>query len=58
MNTAVRFGLEREGRLPAGAHSFAWDGRDERGARVASGVYLASLTVDGERRTVPLVLLR
>ena len=47
-----------EGPLPAGAHSFTWDGRDERGARVASGVYLASVRVDGERRTAPLVLLR
>jgi hypothetical protein len=47
-----------EGRLAAGAHAFNWDGRDAGGARVASGVYLASVTVDGERRTAPVVLLR
>ena len=28
---------------PAGYHTLVWDGRDERGGRVASGVYLYSL---------------
>ncbi|MFH1502741.1 MAG: alpha/beta hydrolase-fold protein [Candidatus Eisenbacteria bacterium] len=28
------------GRLPAGPHEVVWDGRDERGVRVASGIYL------------------
>ncbi len=32
-----------EGQLPAGAHEFQWDGRDEAGATLASGVYLVQL---------------
>ena len=33
-----------EGHRSAGTHAVAWDGRDGRGASVASGVYLARLT--------------
>lgn len=29
-----------QGRFPAGIHSFRWDGRDDRGTLVSSGVYL------------------
>jgi len=29
------------GELPAGRHEFSWDGRDDRGVAVSSGVYLA-----------------
>ncbi len=37
---------------PAGARSLAWDGRDEDGAPVPAGVYLATVrTVDGIART-------
>lgn len=32
-----------QGRLPAGRHAVSWDGRDERGAQVASGLYLLRL---------------
>lgn len=37
------------GRVAAGRHAVAWDTRDESGARVAPGLYLVSLEVDGER---------
>lgn len=36
-----RVKLLHEGPLNAGAHEFVWDGRDERGRPMASGVYLA-----------------
>ena len=43
--------------LVDGAHEVVWDGRDERGRRVAPGVYFAGLRTEaGEmRRTVTLV---
>jgi len=44
--------------LPAGAHRATWDGRDEGGARVASGVYLARLETPHGAQTRRLVLLR
>jgi hypothetical protein len=34
-----------QGRLGAGIHATAWDGRDEAGAHVASGVYVARVDV-------------
>lgn len=39
-----------EGRLPAGVHTVTWDGRDERGNRMATGLYL--LRVEANRRVV------
>ncbi len=44
--------------LPAGVHQVLWDGRDDAGRSVASGVYLAWLHVGREARSVRLVLLR
>lgn len=39
------------GRQPGGAqYEVAWDGRDAAGVPVASGTYLVSLHVDGERQ--------
>jgi len=35
-----------------------WDGRDDRGRRVASGIYLFELTADGARSTRKLLILR
>ncbi len=35
-----------------------WDARDESGARVAAGVYLARIVVGGTARTAPIVLVR
>ncbi len=50
--------LENGTRLPAGPHTTAWDGRDERGRDVASGVYLYRLTVGGETFSESMVLLK
>jgi hypothetical protein len=47
-----------QGVLEAGRYSAAWDGRDERGARVAAGVYYYALRADGglklEKRLIVL----
>jgi protocatechuate 3,4-dioxygenase beta subunit len=42
----------------AGYHSVLFDGRDERGARLASGVYLSCLEAAGRRSVRPLVLAK
>jgi len=42
----------------AGPHTAVWDGRDGRGARLASGVYMCRLEVDGEMLTRRMVLLK
>ncbi len=47
-----------EGRQPAGLHRLVWDGRDEKGARVTSGVYLIRSVAGGRTRTGKAVLLR
>ena len=40
--------LQRDQAVAAGRHVVTWDGRSDGGGRVASGVYLVRLTVDGE----------
>jgi hypothetical protein len=47
-----------EGRQEAGEHSVAWDGRDERGRPLPSGVYFARLAAAGEIRGQRLILLK
>jgi hypothetical protein len=47
-----------DGRLEPGLHRTAWDGRDDRGMKVASGVYLARITVDGRKRNIKMSLLK
>jgi len=42
----------------AGAHSFAWNATDEHGARLASGVYVLSLTSHQSRVNRKVVLLK
>jgi hypothetical protein len=44
--------------LPAGVHEAAWDGRDDRGRAVASGVYLARLEAGGLVQQHKLTLVR
>jgi hypothetical protein len=41
-----------------GEHRVVWDGRDESGASVASGVYLVRATAEGVSRYSGLVLVR
>jgi hypothetical protein len=42
----------------AGSHAEVWDGRSDRGDRLASGVYLSRLEVDGEALSRTMVLLK
>jgi hypothetical protein len=44
--------------LPAGPHRVAWDGCDEAGRAVASGVYLARLAAGDQVRERKLTLVR
>lgn len=46
------------GSRAAGAHRVRWDGRDEAGHRLASGVYLYRLTSGGELRQRRMLLLK
>jgi hypothetical protein len=45
-------------RMIAGVHSVVWDGRDERGEMVASGIYLARLESGTTARTVKMLLMK
>jgi len=47
-----------EGAQAAGAHLVEWNGRDERGTPLASGVFFAELESGGEIRRQSLVLVR
>jgi flagellar hook assembly protein FlgD len=42
--TGRRVRLLAEGALPAGSHAVRWDGTDQGGAALGSGVYLVRLT--------------
>jgi hypothetical protein len=47
----------RDESMPAGGHAVTWNGRDERGVRAASGIYLAVLQAEGRTSSRRLVLL-
>ena len=47
-----------DGRREAGRHSVSWDGCDDDGRPVESGVYLARLAVAGEVTTAKLTFVR
>lgn len=47
-----------DGVANSSSFSFQWDGRDERGARVASGLYFARLRIAGEVVTRKFVVVR
>ncbi len=44
--------------MPAGAHSVSWDGTDNSGTSVASGIYLYRLSAEGKARTKKMELLK
>jgi hypothetical protein len=46
------------GPRPAGRHQERWDGRDDTGAPVASGLYLYQLQVGGDRSIRKMLLLK
>jgi hypothetical protein len=46
------------GSLPAGDHRLGWDGRDDAGAAVAGGMYLAILRAGDETRTLKMSLVK
>ncbi|HOX26016.1 MAG TPA: S8 family serine peptidase [Candidatus Krumholzibacteria bacterium] len=48
----------QSGVLAIGRHSATWDGRDQAGREMPSGVYLARLSGGGTSRQVKLVLVR
>lgn len=47
-----------DGHLPAGSYSPVWDGRDDAGLEVPSGVYFAKITTPAGEQTAKLVLAR
>ena len=44
--------------LPAGRHEVTWQGRNDQGGVVASGVYFARLVCDGEVQTTKMTLTK
>jgi hypothetical protein len=46
------------GSLSAGLHSSVWDGRDNAGKTVSSGVYLARFIMEGKTETRKMALVR
>lgn len=46
------------GSLPTGEHRVVWDGRDDGGAAVGSGIYLCRLEADGVASTRAVTLLK
>jgi len=48
--------LDRE--LPAGTHRVRWDGKDDAGQPLASGIYFYQLTYDGGKQTKKMLLVK
>jgi hypothetical protein len=44
--------------MPAGRHEIVWDGRNDRGHRIASGIYLVRIGWKNRAETGRIVLLR
>ena len=53
-----RVTLLHEGALESGPALFEWNGRDDQGRELASGVYLARLMFEGGSRQVKLIMIR
>ena len=57
--TGQRVAVLHQGSRMAGVHRVHWDGRDDQGRALASGVYLCRLATDDRRiQTRKLTLLR
>ena len=56
--TGQRVAVLHQGPEKAGVHRVHWDGRDDRGRPLASGVYLYRLVTDDVVQTRKLTLLR
>ncbi len=48
----------QDGALSAGSWSFEWDGRDENGAMVSTGVYITALSAPGVRARKKMLFLK
>ena len=48
----------RQGALPAGSHSLEWDGRDDRGRRLAAGTYICRMEDKRRVFTRKILLLK
>jgi len=46
------------GEVDAGYHSAMWDGRDDRGVEVGSGVYFCRMEAEGFEGSTKMVLLK
>lgn len=46
------------GEFPAGRHTVTWDGRDDAGNPVASGVYLSRMEAEGRIEAKKMLLVR
>jgi len=46
------------GDLPAGRHAFRWDGTDDDGQRLASGIYLTRLVTSEGSQTSRMTMLK
>ena len=44
--------------LPGGSHATRWDGRNDAGQQVASGIYLYRLTISDAQQTERMTLVR
>jgi hypothetical protein len=47
-----------EGMLPPGRHTFTWDGRDDKGLPVGSGLYFYTLKVGERSATKKMIMAR
>lgn len=46
------------GKLSAGMHKLEWNGRNDAGERLGSGIFFVNLRAAGRQQTVKAVLLR
>jgi len=47
-----------DAKQPAGAHTAVWDGRDDRGRQLASGVYVYRITAGTFKKSAKMLLLK